>query len=57
MGGRLKGGLHLKAADGTPMANAMLTLLHKLGCDDMQTFGDSTSEFDLNATAASATVA
>ena len=24
-GGQLKGGLHLKAADGTPMANAMLT--------------------------------
>ena len=27
-GGTLKGGLHLKAADGTPMANVMLTLLH-----------------------------
>ena len=26
--GVLKGSLHLKAADGTPMANAMLTLLH-----------------------------
>src|SRR5215831_544945 len=52
MGGRLKGGLHLKAADGTPMANVMLTLLHKLGCDDLQTFGDSNAEFDLNATAA-----
>jgi hypothetical protein len=57
MGGRLKGGLHLKAADGTPMANTLLTLLHKLGCDDLQTFGDSTSEFDLNATAAASTVA
>ena len=30
----------------------MLTVLHRLGVDDMQTFGDSTSEFDLNATAA-----
>ncbi len=30
-GGRLKGGLHLKAADGTPMANAMLAALHALG--------------------------
>ena len=29
--GMLKGNLHLKAADGTPMANVMLTLLHKLG--------------------------
>ena len=28
-GGRLKGGLHLKAADGTPMANAMLSVLHR----------------------------
>src|SRR5919197_3775892 len=57
MGGKLKGGLHLKAADGTPMANVMLTLLHNLGRDDMQTFGDSTAEFDLNAVAAPATSA
>ena len=35
--GVLKGNLHLKAADGTPMANVMLTLLHKLGLDDMKT--------------------
>jgi hypothetical protein len=55
MGGRLKGGLHLKAADGTPMANVMLTLLHNLGRNDMQSFGDSTGEFDLNAVADAAT--
>ena len=47
-GGRLKGGLHLKAADGTPMANVMLTALHTLGLDDMETFGDSSGTFDLN---------
>jgi hypothetical protein len=47
-GGRLKGGLHIKAADGTPMANSMLTMLHMLGCDDMEKFGDSTGELDLN---------
>ncbi len=35
-GGRLKGGVHVKAADGTPMANSMLTMLHMLGRDDMQ---------------------
>ena len=35
-GGRLKGGLHIKAPDGTPMANAMLTVLHTLGLDDMR---------------------
>jgi hypothetical protein len=46
--GRLEGNLHLKAPDGTQMANVMLTLLHKLGCDDIQTFGDSTGEFALS---------
>lgn len=46
--GHLKGNLHLKAPDGTPMANVMLTLLHTLGVDDMQTFGDSTGEFSLS---------
>jgi uncharacterized protein DUF1552 len=48
-GGQLKGGLHLKAADGTPMANVMLAALHKLGLDDMASFGDSTSAFDLSS--------
>jgi hypothetical protein len=48
-GGYLKGGLHLKAPDGTPMANAFLTLLHNVGLDDMPSFGDSTGEIDLNA--------
>ena len=33
-GGQLKGGLHLKAADGTPMANVFLTMAHMLGMDD-----------------------
>jgi hypothetical protein len=40
--GRLAGNLHLKAPDGTPMANAMLSLMHTLGMDDVQSFGDST---------------
>jgi uncharacterized protein DUF1552 len=40
--GILEGNLHLKAADGTPMANAMLTILQELGLDDMENFGDST---------------
>jgi Protein of unknown function (DUF1552) len=47
-GGGLKGGLHLRAADGTPMASVMLSVLHKLGVDDMPQFGDSTGAFDLN---------
>ena len=46
--GMLQGNLHLKAPDGTPMANVMLTLMHKLGLDDMQSFGDSTGEFALS---------
>ncbi|HUQ81040.1 MAG TPA: DUF1552 domain-containing protein [Gemmatimonadaceae bacterium] len=47
--GRLTGNLHLKAPDGTPMANAMLTLLHQFGCNDVRNFGDSTGEFSLSA--------
>lgn len=42
---KIAGNLHLKAPDGTPMANAMLSLMHKLGMDDLQSFGDSTDEF------------
>ena len=48
MGGgndQLNGGVHYKAPDGTPMANVFLTLLHKLGHDEMTSFGDSTGEF------------
>lgn len=45
--GQLEGGLHLKAPDGTPMANVMLTLMHKLGMEDMRSFGDSTGDFSL----------
>jgi len=48
----LKGNLHVKAADGTPMANAMLTLLHGLGLNDMASFGDSTGALELNSVAA-----
>jgi hypothetical protein len=40
----LDGGLHVKAPDATPLANAMLTMLHKLGLDDLERFGDSTGE-------------
>ncbi len=43
--GKLDGNLHIKAADGTPMANVMLSLLHKLGHEDLESFGNSTGEF------------
>lgn len=46
-GGTLKGNLHVRAADGTPMANVFLTLLHGLGLDDLSSFGDSTGAVDL----------
>jgi hypothetical protein len=45
--GALQGNLHLKAPDATPMANAMLELLHGLGMDDLPSFGDSTGAFAL----------
>ena len=47
--GILEGNLHLKAADGTPMANAMLTLMQDLGHTDMDNFGDSTGGFMLKS--------
>jgi hypothetical protein len=46
-GGQLKGGVHIKAADGTPMANAMLSMVQMLGLP-MDKFGDSTAAMDLN---------
>jgi len=46
--GAIEGNLHLKAPVGTPMANVFLSLLHKLGHDDMERFGDSTGEFPLS---------
>ena len=45
--GQLGGNQHLRAPDGTPLANVMLTLLHRLGLDDLSSFGDSTGEFPL----------
>jgi hypothetical protein len=47
-GGMLKGGLHLKAADGTPMANVFMSLADGLGLE-LPSFGDSTGRFDLNS--------
>jgi len=41
--GKLKGNLHVRCADSTPMANIALTMLHKLGVN-IETFGDSNGE-------------
>jgi hypothetical protein len=56
-GGKLKGHVHIKAADGTPMANAMLSMLHALGLEDVASFGDSTEALDLNSAGTPTTVA
>ena len=48
-GGQLKGGLHLRAADGTPMANVFVPLMHMLGLDEVTAIGDSNRAFELNA--------
>jgi hypothetical protein len=45
--GLLPGNTHLKAPDGTPMANVMLSILHHLG-HDMDSFGDSTGPFSFS---------
>jgi hypothetical protein len=53
-GGALKGNMHVKATDGTPLANAMLSVANKLGLD-LPSFGDSTGQLDLNNAAVVAT--
>ena len=45
--GRLDGDMHLRAAPGTPMADVMLSLMHKLGMDDVESFGNSRGAFAL----------
>ena len=43
--GQLEGNIHHIAADGTPMANVFLTLMQKMGFEDMESFGDSSRPF------------
>jgi len=45
--GQLKGNQHYRAAEGTPMANLLLALVHKLGVEDVSSIGDSTGELAL----------
>ena len=44
-----RGGVHIKAPDGTPMANVLLAMMHKLGLDKVETFGDSTGDLSFTA--------
>ena len=46
--GRLKGNLHIATKD-LPMANVLLSVLHMVGHDNVERFGDSTGALDLNA--------
>jgi hypothetical protein len=48
-GSVVEGGVHIKAPKDTPMANVMLTLLQRLGLDDLKSFGDSSGEFSFTA--------
>ncbi len=43
--GALEGEQHIRARSGTPMANVMLSLLHRLGATDIEKFGDSNGHF------------
>ena len=45
--GALEGNLHLRAPDGTPMANVFVSLMQAIGHDDFAQFGDSTGDFPL----------
>jgi hypothetical protein len=45
--GALEGNVHIKAPDGTPMANAFVSLLRGIGHQDLQFFGDSTAALPL----------
>jgi hypothetical protein len=45
--GALEGNLHLRAPQGTPMANVFVSLMQAIGHDDFAQLGDSTAEFPL----------
>src|SRR4051812_10463814 len=45
--GQLAGNVHIKAPNGTPMANAMLSMMHTLGMNGVETFGDSNGSLNL----------
>ncbi len=48
-GGAVRGGVHVRAANGTPLANVMLASLHALGLDDLTQFGDNDAVFSLDS--------
>ncbi|WP_420463615.1 DUF1552 domain-containing protein [Candidatus Palauibacter sp.] len=46
--GALEGGVHHRAPDGTPMANAFVSLMRKIGHPELSTFGDSDGALPLD---------
>jgi hypothetical protein len=42
--GKIKGNLHVKCAEATPLANLLLTVLRRLGVDDVPAIGDSSGD-------------
>jgi hypothetical protein len=45
--GQVQGNLHVKCAEGTPMANVLLTILKKLGVTDVESVGDSSGTISI----------
>jgi hypothetical protein len=50
--GALEGNMHVRTPDGTPMANAMFSLLQGIGHQDLVSFGDSTYKLELTSAGA-----
>ena len=46
-GGAIRGGVHLKAPNETPLASVMLSVLQKLGLHDLERFGDSDGAYNI----------
>ncbi|MDR0786448.1 MAG: DUF1552 domain-containing protein [Gemmatimonadota bacterium] len=55
--GALEGNLHIKAPEGTPMANAFVSLLNAMGHEDLHSFGDSSGRLPLTSPAHSSGLA
>ena len=49
-GGAIGDGPHLRAPNGTPLADVMLGVLQALGLEDVQSLGDSEKPFNLKGT-------
>jgi hypothetical protein len=45
--GALEGNMHIRAPQGTPMANALVSLMQRIGHDELAQLGDSTGELPL----------